>query len=57
MSPEKKIDKFRETYDALREEIGKIIVGQTAIVDGTLTALLPTAMCCSKACPAWVKHC
>lgn len=39
MSPEKKIDKFRETYDALREEIGKIIVGQTAIVDGTLTAL------------------
>ena len=39
MSPEKKIDKFRETYDALREEIGKIIVGQTAIVDGTLNAL------------------
>ena len=39
MSPEKKIDKFRETYDALREEIGKIIVGQTAIVDGTLTAI------------------
>ena len=39
MSPEKKIDKFRETYDALREEIGKIIVGQAAIVDGTLNAL------------------
>ena len=39
MSPEKKIDKFRVTYDALREEIGKIIVGQTAIVDGTLNAL------------------
>jgi len=39
MNPEKKIDKFRETYDALREEIGKIIVGQTAIVDGTLNAL------------------
>ena len=39
MSPEKKIDQFRETYDALREEIGKIIVGQTAIVDGTLNAL------------------
>jgi len=39
MSPEKKIDKFRETYDALREEIGKIIVGQTAVVDGTLNAL------------------
>jgi len=39
MSPEKKIDKFRETYDALREEIGKVIVGQEAIVDGTLNAL------------------
>ena len=39
MSPEKKIDKFRETYDALREEIGKIIVGQAASVDGTLNAL------------------
>ena len=39
MSPEEKIDKFRETYDALREEIGKIIVGQAAIVDGTLNAL------------------
>ena len=39
MSSEEKIDKFRETYDALREEIGKIIVGQAAIVDGTLNAL------------------
>ena len=32
MSPEEKIGKFRETYDALREEIGKVIVGQRAIV-------------------------
>ena len=39
MSPEEKIGKFRETYDALREEIGKVIVGQEAIVDGTLNAL------------------
>ena len=39
MSPEEKIGKFRETYDALREEIGKVIVGQRAIVDGTLNAL------------------
>jgi len=39
MNPEEKIGKFRETYDALREEIGKVIVGQEAIVDGTLNAL------------------
>ena len=57
MSPEEKIGKFRETYDALREEIGKVIVGQEAIVDGTLNALLLTAMCCSRAYQAWVKHC
>jgi len=39
MNPEEKIGKFREIYDALREEIGKVIVGQEAIVDGTLNAL------------------
>jgi len=39
MNPEKKILKFRETYRALREEIGKVIVGQEEIVDGTLNAL------------------
>ncbi|MDP6253026.1 MAG: AAA family ATPase, partial [Verrucomicrobiota bacterium] len=39
MNPEEKIRKFREIYDALREEIGKVIVGQEAIVDGTLNAL------------------
>ena len=39
MNPEKKILKFRETYRALREEIGKVIVGQKEIVDGTLNAL------------------
>ena len=39
MNPEEKILKFRETYEALREEIGKVIVGQEAIVDGTINAL------------------
>ena len=39
MNPEQKIHKFRQTYEALREEIGKVIVGQEAIVDGTLNAL------------------
>lgn len=39
MNPEEKILKFRETHEALRDEIGKVIVGQEAIVDGTLNAL------------------
>ena len=39
MNPEENIARFRESYNALRSEIGKVIVGQEAIVDGTLNAL------------------
>ncbi len=39
MSTEAQIHAFRETYAALRAEIGKVIVGQDEIVDGTLTAV------------------
>ena len=39
MSPEENIASFRDVYDSLRSEIGKVIVGQEAIVDGTLNAL------------------
>jgi len=39
MSPEENIARFREVHDSLRSEIGKVIVGQKAIVDGTLNAL------------------
>ena len=39
MDPKEQIVKFREVYNSLREEIGKVIVGQDAIVDGTLHAL------------------
>ena len=39
MDPKEQIEKFREVYNSLREEIGKVIVGQDAIVDGTLNAL------------------
>ena len=39
MNPEENIARFRKSYDALRSEIGKVIVGQEAIVDGTLNAL------------------
>src|SRR5262245_12110421 len=34
------LDQFRSDFDALRREIGKVIVGHQEIVDGTLTALI-----------------
>ncbi len=40
MNTEEKIASFRQTFAALRAEVGKVIVGHELIVDGTLTALL-----------------
>lgn len=34
------LDQFRADFEALRKEIGKVIVGNQEIVDGTLTALI-----------------
>ncbi len=39
MNTEQQIATFRETYAALRAEIGKVIVGHESIVDGTLIAI------------------
>ena len=39
MNTEEQIQTFRQTYAALRAELGKVIVGQDAVVDGTLIAL------------------
>src|SRR5687768_6598788 len=39
MSTESQIASFRQSFNALREEIGKVIVGHTEIVDGTLIAV------------------
>ena len=39
MTTEERIQTFRQSYGALREEIGKVIVGHEAIVEGTLIAL------------------
>ena len=39
MNTEEQIQAFREVHSRLREEIGRVIVGQDDIVDGTLTAL------------------
>src|SRR5215475_6779710 len=39
MNTETQIQSFRDSYAALRAEIGKVIVGHEPIVDGTLIAL------------------
>src|SRR5512137_2984815 len=39
MNTQDQIQTFRQTHAALRAEIGKVIVGQNAIVEGTLIAL------------------
>ncbi len=39
MNTEEKIQSFRKSYEALRVEIGKVIVGHEAIVEGTLIAI------------------
>src|SRR5437867_11988540 len=39
MSTETQIQSFRDAYSKLRAEIGKVIVGHDAIVEGTLIAL------------------
>ncbi|MGZ8899044.1 MAG: AAA family ATPase, partial [Limisphaerales bacterium] len=40
MNTEQQIQSFRDTYAALRAEVGKVIVGNDQIVDGTLIAML-----------------
>src|SRR2546427_10230463 len=39
MNTEQAIEIFRDTWSSLRAEIGKVIVGHTEIVEGTLIAL------------------
>src|SRR5215208_3868834 len=39
MKTEQQIASFRQTFTALRDEIGKVIVGHNEIVDGTLIAI------------------
>src|SRR6188474_3924900 len=39
MKTDEQIQSFRQAYSALRQEIGKVIVGHEAIVNGTLVAL------------------
>ena len=52
------LDQFRADFEALRREVGKVIVGLSEIVDDTLTALIagrPRAA--RKACRGWARRC
>ncbi len=40
MTTEEAIAKFRDAYSAIRNEIGRVMVGQDATVEGTLNAIL-----------------
>ena len=40
MQTEEQIAQFREVYARVRSEVGRVMVGQDAVVDGTLTAIL-----------------
>ena len=40
MNTESKIEAFRQSWELLRSEIGKVMVGHTEIVEGTLIAVL-----------------
>jgi MoxR-like ATPase len=40
MTTEERIDQFRARYRAVREEIGRVVVGQAEVVDGVLGAVL-----------------
>jgi MoxR-like ATPase len=40
MNTEEQIHSFRQSYGALRDEIGKVIVGHESIVEGTLIAVM-----------------
>jgi hypothetical protein len=57
MNTEEQIESFRNAYEALRAEIGKVIVGHHAIVEGTLIAVFGEATFCWKGCRVWVKRC
>ncbi len=51
MNTEEQIASFRDAYESLRAEIGKVIVGHHEIVEGTLHRHFRRAgTCCWRAC-------
>ncbi len=48
---------FRDTMEAIRREIGKVVVGQDETVFGALTGLAAGDTSSSKARRGWARRC
>src|SRR5665811_1229278 len=55
MNTEEQIQTFRQAHSALRAELGKVIVGQDAVVEGTLIALFAGGHCLLEGVPGLGK--
>jgi MoxR-like ATPase len=53
--PRARAEKFRERFTALRDEIGKVIVGNRPVVDATLTCLFTGGNCLLEGVPGLGK--
>jgi MoxR-like ATPase len=55
MDVEKSAEEFRQDFDLVRQELGKVIVGCEAIVDGVLTGLFAGGHCLLEGVPGLGK--
>ena len=56
-SMQQQAEQFRNRYLAVKEQIGRVIVGHDDIVHGVLTCLFVGGHACWKACRAWARRC
>ena len=54
---EQRAEEFVERYAAVREQIGRVIVGHDEIVHGVLTCLFVGGHCLLEGVPAWARRC
>ena len=53
---EEEVARLLEKIPKLRAEIGKVIIGQQAVVEELLTAFLAGGHCLLEGCPAWARR-
>jgi hypothetical protein len=51
------VEKLQRGYHNMRSELGKVIVGQEAVIEELLIALFAGATPCWSACPDWPRRC
>jgi len=57
MTTEEQIHSFRQSYAALRAEIGKVIVGNDEIVEAPSSPPSPAGTSCLRVFPVWARRC